>query len=178
MTLMSMVSRISFLVLATLIFVVFGPAAAWATPFTTTIPDGLGSQIPNTYPEAGGTVFVLVGANGNYYYQFVNPSTQFRGFEQTGTPAAFRGSPFQLGPTQNLNCGPTACSTYFGGSIAKMYVRLTARDGDACAGNFDHNDITFRVNGFDVSSFTGVNGENTNLTGTVSQGATTCFPLQ
>jgi len=62
------------------------PQTAWATTFTETVPNGNG-PIPNTFPPVGGTMFVLVGVNGNLYYQFVNPSTQFRGFAGTGTPA-------------------------------------------------------------------------------------------
>ena len=105
---------------------------AQATTFTTTVPDGNGA-IPNTYPPVGGTVVVLLGANGNIYYQFVNPSTQFDGFynnSRNGTDPSYEGNPFQLGATQDLNCGPTDCADYFGGSIDKMYVRLTVRDGD------------------------------------------------
>ncbi|MGV6801718.1 MAG: DUF7507 domain-containing protein, partial [bacterium] len=151
---------------------------AMATPFTETIPDGLGTQIPSTYPVIGGTMFVLEGANGNYYYQFVNPSTQFSGFSDTGTPAAYRGNPFQLGPSQALNCGTTSCSTYFGGSIVKLYVRLTVRDGDTCTGEFDENDITFRVNGYDVSNFTGPTSQETSVDGSIIYGTDTCFPNQ
>ena len=66
-----------------------------ATPYTETVPNGNGA-IPNTYPPVGGTMFVLIGINGNIYYQFVNPSTQFEGFQNTGTPVAFQGNPFQL----------------------------------------------------------------------------------
>ncbi len=150
---------------------------AKATTFTETVPNGNG-PIPITYPPVGGTMVVLVGANGNLYYQFVNPSTQFQGFEQTGTPAAFRGSPFQLGPTQALNCGTVTCDIYFGGSIVEGYARLTARDGDACPGNFDHNDVFFLLNGYTVSSFTGPNTERTNMAGTVSNGFEPCFRNQ
>ena len=156
---------------------VFLPTFALATPFTETVPGGNGA-IPITYPRVGGTMVVLVGANGNIYYQFVNPSTQFQGFQNSGTPVGYQGNPFQLGPAQTLNCGPTACTTYFGGSIVEGYVRLTARDGDACVGNFDHNDVSFRLNGFHVSSFTGPNTERTNMAGTVSNGFEPCFRNQ
>ena len=156
---------------------VFLPTFALATPFTETVPGGNGA-IPITYPRVGGTMVVLVGANGNIYYQFVNPSTQFQGFQNSGTPVGYQGNPFQLGPAQTLNCGPTACSTYFGGSIVEGYVRLTARDGDACVGDFDHNDVSFRLNGFHVSSFTGPNTERTNMAGTVSNGFEPCFRNQ
>ncbi|PWQ98013.1 DUF7507 domain-containing protein [Leucothrix arctica] len=148
-----------------------------ATTFTETVPNNNGA-IPVTYPAVGGTMVVLIGANGNIYYQFVNPSTQFIGFEQTGSPAAFQGSPFQLGPTQVLNCGTVTCSTYFGGSIVEGYVRLTARDGDACVGNFDEDDVFFLLNGYTVSSFTGPLTERTNTTGTVSNGFENCFRNQ
>lgn len=153
---------------------------ARATIYTTTVPNGNG-LIPNTFPEVGGTLFVFIGASGNIYYQFVNPSTQFEGFQNTGAPVGFRGNPFQLGPTQTLNCGPTACSTYFGGAIVEGYVRLTARDGDSCPGNFDANDLTFRINGINVTSFTGLPAnsvERTNFAGTTSIGFENCFRNQ
>ena len=172
--------RASFQILATFFFATLAvllPTFALATPFTETVPGGNGA-IPITYPRVGGTMVVLIGANGNIYYQFVNPSTQFQGFPNTGTPVGYQGNPFQLGPAQVLNCGPTACSTYFGGSIVEGYVRLTARDGDACPGNFDHNNVFFRLNGFTVSSFTGPNTERTNMAGTVSNGFENCFRNQ
>jgi len=168
------------IILSLLLLVCFGLISmpAFATPFTETVPNGNG-PIPATYPAVGGTMFVFIGANGNIYYQFVNPSTQFEGFQFTGNPAAFRGNPFQLGPAQALNCGPTACSDYFGGSIVEGYARLTARDGDACAGNFDFNDVFFEVNGFRVGSFSGPEQvERTNRTGTTSLGFENCFRNQ
>jgi len=150
---------------------------AHATTFTETVPNGNGA-IPDTYPPVGGTMFVLIGANGNIYYQFVNPSTQFEGFQFTGEPAEFQGNPFQLGPEQALNCGPTACIDYFGGSIVEGYARLTARDGDACPGEFDVNDVFFEVNGIRVGSFTGPQTERTSRDGLTSIGFDDCFRNQ
>ena len=169
---------------------------AWATTYTETVPGGNGA-IPNTYPPVGGTMFVFVGANGNLYYQFVNPSTQFEGFQNTGAPVGYQ-SPvnpipgdassgaadpqlFQLGPQQNLNCGTVSCTDYFGGSIVEGYARLTARDGDTCPGNFDQNRITFLVNGIDVVNWTGLSAnsvERTNFAGTTSLGFEDCFRNQ
>jgi len=130
---------------------------AWATTFTETVPNG-------------NAMFVLIGQNGNIYYQFVNPSTQFQGFAGNGTPAAFRGIPtFQLGPQQDLNCGSVSCSSYFGGSIVEGYARLTVRDADACPGNFDFEDVSFEVNNIPVSSLSNLGPndvQRTNLTGT------------
>ena len=153
----------------------------YATTFTETVPNGNG-PIPDTYPPVGGTMFVLIGVNGNIYYQFVNPSTQFRGFAGTGTPAAFRGIPtFQLGPQQNLNCGIVSCSDYFGGGIAEGYARLTVRDADACPGNFDFDDVSFEVNGLPVSSLSNLPAnsvERTNFAGTTTIGTENCFRNQ
>ena len=163
---------------------------AWATTFTETVPNGNG-PIPNTYPPVGGTMFVLVGANGNLYYQFVNPSTQFEGFAGTGTPVAFQGIPtFQLGPTQALNCGTVSCTDYFGGSIVEGYARLTVRDADACdastgssgsSDNFDYQDVFFEVNGIQVSSLSDLapnSVERTNFAGTTTVGTENCFRNQ
>ena len=158
------------------------PMQAHATPFTETVPNGNG-PIPDTYPAVGGTMFVLIGDNGNIYYQFVNPSTQFQGFAGTGQPVAFRGIPtFQLGPQQTLNCGIVSCSDYFGGGIAEGYARLTVRDADACPGNFDFDDVTFEVNGLTVSSLSNLGPndvQRTNLTGTTQIANTeNCFRNQ
>ncbi len=155
---------------------------AHATTFTETVPNGNGA-IPSTYPPVGGTMFVLIGDNGNIYYQFVNPSTQFQGFAGTGDPAAFRGIPtFQLGPTQALNCGTVTCSEYFGGGISEGYARLTVRDADACPGNFDYQDVSFQVNGLPVSSLSDLapnSVQRTNLTGTTQVSNTeNCFRNQ
>ncbi|WP_162143793.1 beta strand repeat-containing protein, partial [Hellea balneolensis] len=163
---------------------------AHATPFTETVPNGNG-PIPNTYPPVGGTMFVLVGANGNLYYQFVNPSTQFRGFQLTGTPTAFQGAPkFQLGPTQALNCGTVSCTDYFGGSIVEGYSRLTVRDADGCDASvgssgtnndFDYQDVFFEVNGIRVSSLSDLPAnsvERTNFAGTTTIGTENCFRNQ
>ena len=157
------------------------PQTAWATTFTETVPNGNG-PIPDTFPPVGGTMFVLIGLNGNIYYQFVNPSTQFRGFPGTGTPAAFQGIPvFQLGPTQNLNCGIVSCADYFGGGIAEGYARLTVRDADACPGNFDFQDVSFEVNGLPVASLSDLPAgsvERTNFAGNTTIGTENCFRNQ
>ena len=65
---------------------------AEATPFTTTVP-GLGIQLPSAYPEAGGIAIVMIGVNGQIYYQFSDPDGAFRGFNSNGQPTQFRGNP-------------------------------------------------------------------------------------
>ena len=147
------------------VLVLVGIEAGHATTFTTTVPS-TSIIIPAAYPQAGGVVIVLEGVNGNVYYQFSNPSSMFQGYQNSGTPAAWMGNPFQIAPTTTIQCGVQSCAQYFGGSIARMSVRFTAYDGDARAGEFDVNDLTLRINGFDVGSFTSVATQTTNTAGT------------
>lgn len=139
--------------------------AANATPFTTAVP-GTSLTLPAGYPEAGGVAIVLVGANGNSYFQFSNPTGAFRGFNSNGTPTRFRGDPFTINDPIGLDCGFSTCSTYFGGAISNIYVRFTAYDGDTQAGQFDANDIDLLINGFNVGNWTNIPTQNTNLDGT------------
>jgi large repetitive protein len=164
--------------LATLICVAaLFPAPVRATSFTTTVP-GTGLVLPADYPQAGGVAIVMIGANGNAYYQFSDPTGAFQGQQPGGDPPRFRGNPFTINDPITLDCGASTCSTYFGGSIAQIYVRFSAFDGDTGAGEFDFNDITLRVNGFDVSNWSTVTTERTNTAGTTSQGFTTGFTNQ
>lgn len=139
--------------------------AANATPFTTSVP-GTSLTLPAGYPEAGGVAIVLVGANGNSYFQFSNPTGAFRGFNSNGTPTRFRGDPFTINDPIGLDCGFSTCSTYFGGAISNIYVWFTAYDGDTQAGQFDANDIDLLINGFNVGNWTNIPTQNTNLDGT------------
>jgi uncharacterized repeat protein (TIGR01451 family) len=153
--------------------------AAVATTFTTTVP-GTSITIPTTYPQAGGVVIVMEGANGNVYYQFVNPSTMFQGYQNTGTPAAWQGNPFQIGPVMSLNCGPVvSCSTYLGGSATRMSIRFTAYDGDSQAGMFDFNDLSLQINGSNFGANSGnwstLATQNTNTAGTTLISSSTGF---
>ncbi len=154
----------------TAVFVLGMVETVFATTFTTTVP-GTSITIPTTYPQAGGVVIVLEGTNGNIYYQFVNPSTMFQGYQNSGTPAAWNGNPFQIGPTMTLNCGPVvSCSSYLGGGITRMSVRFSAYDGDNQVGQFDYNDLNLRFNGSNFGASSGnwsvVPTQNTDVTGT------------
>jgi large repetitive protein len=117
----------------------------------------------------------MVGANGNSYFQFSDPTGAFQGYSNNGIPAGFQGNPFTINNPIALDCGASSCATYFGGSIAQVYVRFSILDGDTGAGEFDLNDITLRLNGFDISNMSGVRTEITNTAGTVSNGFATGF---
>ena len=161
-------------VTTTIIWLLSLTAAVLASPFTTTVP-GTSIVIPTTYPQAGGIVIVLEGANGNIYYQFANPSTMFIGYQNAGSPAAFNGNPFQIAPAAALNCGISTCSSYLGGGITRVSIRFTAYDGDSQAGMFDFNDLTLRLNGIDVGNWSPVATQNTNLAGTTVISSNTGF---
>jgi uncharacterized repeat protein (TIGR01451 family) len=152
---------------------------ASASTFTTTVP-GTAITLPSTYPQAGGVVIVLEGVNGNVYYQFVNPTTMFQGYQNSGAPAAWQGNPFQIGPVMSLNCGPIlSCSTYLGGGVTRMSVRFTAYDGDNQAGMFDANDLNLRINGQNFGAnngnWTSVPTQNTDVTGATVISSNTGF---
>ncbi|MFW2589811.1 DUF7507 domain-containing protein [Sagittula sp. SSi028] len=145
-----------------------------ATTFTTTVP-GTSIVLPDEYPDAGGVAIVLQGANGNLYYQFSDPDGAFVGFQNRGTPREFRGNPFTINDPISLDCGFSDCADYFGGSLAQVYIRFSAYDGDTQPGGFDENDISLILNGFNVGSWSGLTTEITDTNGTQSFGFTTGF---
>lgn len=151
------------------VFAFFVSGTAQATPFTQSVP-GTSLTLPNGYPEAGGVAFVLVGVNGNVYYQFSDPAGAFRGFQNNGTPAAFNGNPFTINDPISLDCGFSTCTDYFGGALSNVYIRFSAYDGDTQVNGFDEDDITLRLNGFDVGNWSDVTTDITNTAGTVSSG--------
>ncbi|WP_237066694.1 beta strand repeat-containing protein [Loktanella sp. M215] len=131
--------------------------------------------MPAEYPQAGGVALVITGVNGNIYYQFSDPAGAFVGYQNTGSPTQFRGNPFTINNPITLDCGFRSCTNYFGGAIARVDIRFSAYDGDTQVGGFDQNDITLRLNGFDVGNWSGRTTDNTNDAGTVSYGLGTGF---
>jgi large repetitive protein len=160
--------------LTTLVVLAAITPQAMATPFTMTVP-GTAIAVPSAYPQAGGVVIVMIGVNGNVYYQFSDPTGAFVGFQNTGTPAAFRGNPFTINNPIALDCGIRSCTDYFGGSVAQLFVRFSAQDGDTAAGNFDFNQISLRMNGFTVGNWSSVATQTTNTSGTTALGTQTGF---
>lgn len=157
------------LVLLTTLFCAGFGNYAHATPFTQNVP-GTNLSLPAQYPEAGGVAFVLVGQNGNVYYQFSNPVGAFRGFQNNGTPAAFNGNPFTINNPLTLDCGFASCTDYFGGGLANVYIRFSAYDGDTQVNGFDEDDISLRLNGFNVGNWSDITTDITNTAGTQNFG--------
>ncbi|SLN30627.1 beta strand repeat-containing protein [Pseudooctadecabacter jejudonensis] len=148
---------------------VSAPIEAQATPFTTTVPNE-GISLPGPYPEAGGVAIVLIGANGQVYYQFSDPAGAFRGFQFRGSPSGFRGNPFTINNPIPLDCGVRTCSDYFGTRIDRMYVRFSAYDGDTQTNGFDEDDIDLIMNGVNVGNWSDIRTEKTDNSGTQSFG--------
>ena len=142
---------------------------ALATDFTMTVP-GTSIRLPSDYPEAGGVAIVLVGANGNLYYQFSDPSGAFVGYQNTGQPTAFRGNPFTINDPISLDCGFSSCTDYFGGSISQIHIRFSAYDGDTQRRGFDENDIFLILNGYNVGNWSAITTQRTDTSGVASQG--------
>ena len=126
--------------------------------------------MPVDYPAAGDVAIVKVGANGNTYFQFSNPTGAIQFFQNCGSATAFQGKPFTSNNPIALHCGFLPCTDYFVGFVANIYIRFTAYDGNTQAGGFDQNDITLRLNGFDVANWSGITTEITNNACTQSFG--------
>ncbi|MGB5863775.1 MAG: hypothetical protein WBG95_05705 [Sulfitobacter sp.] len=167
-------SGAAFAAVTALCAIVFGTQKVNATPFTTNVP-GTNISLPSAYPEAGGVAIVMEGVNGQIYFQFSDPNGAFRGFNSNGQPPQFRGNPFTINNAIPLNCGIRSCTDYFGGAIARVFVRFSAFDGDTQPGGFDENDISLILNGVNVGNWSGLTTERTNNAGTVSQGFATGF---
>ncbi|WP_298258134.1 hypothetical protein [uncultured Litoreibacter sp.] len=149
--------------------VIASPAQVDATTFTTTVP-GTSITLPDDYPEAGGVAIVMVGVNGNIYYQFSDPSNAFRGFNNRANRNELEGNPFTVNDPIPLDCGFSSCRDYFGGDLANVYIRFSAFDGDTQVNGFDENDINLVINGFDVGNWSGRTTEITSTNGLQSQG--------
>ena len=160
--------------LFSILFQILALQPALATEFTTSVP-GTNIDLPDEYPEAGGVAFVLVGQNGNIYYQFSDPNDAFRGFNNRPNRAELGGNPFTINDPLTLDCGFSSCRDYFGGGLSDLYIRFSAFDGDTQVGGFDNNDISLLINGFNVGNWSDLTTERTNTDGTQSFGFSTGF---
>lgn len=140
---------------------VFG--AAQATTFTRNSPAG--GTLPSGVTEIGGVVVDLVGSNNNRIVSELPASDLFVGFCDGGTPSSYDGNPCTIGIQTGFGSSVTDA---LGGGIAKMAVRFTLYDGDTGSGDFDDNDNTLLVNGFNFGNWSDVDAQQTDSTGTTS----------
>lgn len=132
---------------------IFG--AASATPFTMDSPAG--GALPSGVTEIGGVVVDLIGSNDNRVVSQLPASSLFEGFnddvpQTIGTQGGFTPS----------------ITDALGGGIAKMSIRFTLDDGDTWSGDFDYNDNTLLVNGFNFGNWSDVDAQQTDSTGMTS----------
>lgn len=165
---------VGFVSIFLLSWVSFWTSQATATTYTMTVP-GTSISLPGDYPEAGGIAIVMVGVNGNVYYQFSDPENAFVGFNNNANRDELEGNPFTVNDPIPLDCGFSSCRSYFGGDLARVYIRFSAYDGDTQVGGFDENDIQLVVNGYDVGNWSGRITERTNTNGNRSLGFETGF---
>jgi hypothetical protein len=129
------------------LFALLGTHVALATNFTRSVP-GTTLQLPAEYPEAGGVALVMVGVNGNAYFQFSDPTNAFRGFNNNANRNELEGNPFTINDPIALDCGFSLCRDYFGGGLANIYIRFSAYDGDTQPLAEQPKGFDFPPNGF------------------------------
>lgn len=140
-----------------------GAGAVHATTFTSTSPTGLDVTSVGA-STVGGVVMDMVGTNGAHVVSQLSASSLFIGFADDGSPIAYRGNPFTIGIQSGFS---TSLMDQLGGGLSRLAVRFTLWDGDSAFGNFDVNDLTLRLNGYDAGNWTSVNAQNTDGLGNV-----------
>jgi len=150
----------AFALAVSLVIALVLPGAARATPFTSTSPAG--GALPAGVSTVGGIVLDMIGANDARVVSQLAASSLFVGFFDTGSPAAFQGNPGTIGIQTGFNSSVTSA---LGGGLKNVAIRFTLFDGDSAAGNFDFNDNTLLVNGFNFGSWSAVEAQNTDGSG-------------
>jgi hypothetical protein len=158
-----------------LMFAALGVALAsnaMASAFTSTTPFGVDVTSVGA-STVGGVVVQLVGTNGASVVSQLAASSLYVGFNYDGTPVGYRGNPMTIGVQTGFGAAITGA---LGGGIAKAAFRFSLYDGDSASGNFDFNDNTLLVNGFNFGNWSTVATQNTNGLGAVgSAGSSTGF---
>jgi hypothetical protein len=138
-------------------------APSFATSFTITSPTAEGT-LPAGVTQIGGIVLDAVGLNGNRLVAQLSAASLFSGFAGT--------NPFTIGTQTGLTA---AVLSQLGGGFSELAVRITLFDGDSAAGDFDFNNNTFLLNGYNAGNWSAVTTQNTDATGTVAGSFSTGF---
>jgi hypothetical protein len=128
-----------------------------------TINSPAGGNLPGTVSIVGGVVLDLIGTNNNRVVSQLAASSLFEGFYDDGTPVSFRGNPGTIGIQTGFNAGVLSA---LGGGLSEVAIRITLFDGDSSAGNFDFNDNSLLLNGFNFGNWSSVTTVSHNSTGT------------
>lgn len=130
---------------------------ASATTFTSTSPTGLDVTTVGA-STVGGIVVDLVGTNNAHVVSQLAASSLFIGYDNNGTPVSYRGDPFTIGIQSGFSAAVTGA---LGGGLQSASVRFTLYDGDSASGNFDFNNLTLQLNGFNAGNWSSVIAQNT-----------------
>jgi hypothetical protein len=129
-------------------------AISFATPLTDTSPSGLNVTTKGA-STVGGIVVDLVGNNGAHVVSQLSASSLYVGYANA--------NPFTVGTQTGFSASVTNA---LGGGIQQASFRFSLYDGDSAAGNFDFNDNTLLINGFNFGNWSSVSTQNTTSTGT------------
>jgi hypothetical protein len=140
--------------------------SAQATTLTLTSPSG--GTLPSGVSPVGGVVLDLIGQNDARVTSQLAAKDTFVGFYNGGTPSAYQGNPGTIGIQNGFT---SSVLQALGGGLKKVGIRFTLYDGDTAAGDFDSNDNTLLVNGFNFGNWSDVNTETTDGLGNAAPGS-------
>lgn len=127
------------------------------------ITSGLGTDVASLGASViGGVVVDMKGVNNAHVVSQLSASSLFEGFCDNGTPTAYNGNPCTVGIQTGFNSNVLNA---LGGGIVAMSIRFTLFDGDTAPNNFDEDDNTLRVNGFDFGNWSDVVTQQTDTNG-------------
>ena len=136
---------------------------AGATSFTMTSPTSAG-LLPSGVTEVGGIVFDLVGTNGIRIVSQLAASSLFVGMNTT--------NPLVIGTQTGFDASTVSA---LGGGISEAAIRITLWDGDSASGDFDWQENTLLLNGYDFGNMSDVQTDTTSNDGMSSSGLASGF---
>lgn len=131
---------------------------AFATTFTSTSPTGLDVTTVGA-STVGGVVVDLVGLNNAHVVSQLAASSLHIGYAGS--------NPFAIGTQTGFDAATTGA---LGGGLQSASVRFTLWDGDSASGNFDFNNLTLQLNGYNSGNWSSTNAQNTDGSGNVLGG--------
>ncbi|HET8657302.1 MAG TPA: VPLPA-CTERM sorting domain-containing protein [Longimicrobiaceae bacterium] len=145
-----------------LALVAMGAVAAQAQ----TMDSPAGGTLPSGVSVIGGVVTDLIGTNGTRVVSEIPASALFVGF------APWTGSEYQNPLTIGTQSGFDATLlASLGGGLSRASFRFSLDDGDSAPGDFDENQNTLLVNGFNFGNWSDVGTSITNSSGDIFSSA-------
>ncbi len=117
------------------------------------------------FTEVGGIIVDMIGLSGTRLTAQIDRGTLPSGFAQ--------GNPFDISDVPALTAIDIAA---LGGGLSAFAVRVSLRDGDSAAGEFDVNQNFLSIGGTEIGNFTDVPTIETDQAGTINIRTTNGFP--